>query len=277
MNDNVSIIVYSMNRAMQLHLFLTSIIEKTKPMPYMYIIYRTTDEAHEQSYNELLSIWAKYPIKFIKQNYISEFRPYTLECFDSIKTDKMFFACDDDVFINDIDFRTCLNFNPSEYIFTLRLGTCLTKCYTRQCDQKLPLFKDEGNGILSWEWSKGDCNWNYPLSVNEFIFSTKEIKEMLNNIMFTAPNPLEATMQKYFKDFVSRKGLCFNLPVALNLPVNKVQTANNNVCGHIHQDFLLSKWQEGLQIDGSKIYGIVPESAHQEIDFSFIKRGQIDG
>jgi len=263
-----------MDRAMQLACLLESIKLKVSGLKKIYIIWRATSHEHLLSYLEIIAQHQDSNILFFCQENISCFKSMVVSCVSKIDTDMMFFLVDDNIFINDVDLYN-IKFDCDKYIFSLRLGKSLSACYTMNCKQELPSFVLH-NDWLQWEWKLGKCDWGYPLSVDGHIFSTKEILSLISNINFTAPNQLESEMQRCLKDFINRKGLCFEYPKLLNLPINKVQTVNNNYHGEIHQDYLLEMWQKGYKIDNQKIYGIKPISAHQEIELFFIKRGYND-
>ena len=95
---------------------------------------------------------------------------------------------------------------------------------------------------------------------------------MIQLIDFSAPNTLEDQLQKFRRFFLFRKGVAYNKSRIVNIPCNKVQIENKNLCGNMHQDFLLEQWQKGYQIDYQKLYGVNNTSAHQEISFNFQNR-----
>jgi hypothetical protein len=71
---------------------------------------------------------------------------------------------------------------------------------------------------------------------------------------------------------VIRTGAGYRKSKIVNIPCNKVQKENKNICGSIHQDFLLEQWMKGYQMDYRSLYGFPNVSAHQEIPFDLVKR-----
>ena len=72
--------------------------------------------------------------------------------------------------------------------------------------------------------------------------------------------------------FKNRLGVCYRASKIVNLPVNRVQNDSDNLHGVVHQDELLEKWQQGYQLNCSKLYNLKPESVHQEMELDFIRR-----
>jgi hypothetical protein len=58
----------------------------------------------------------------------------------------------------------------------------------------------------------------------------------------------------------------------VNIPYNKVQTDNSNLHGDVHQDDMLVMWESGQAIDFRSYYGVMNESAHQEMPLRLKKR-----
>ena len=182
---------------------------------------------------------------------------------------------DDIVFIEDFDIRDFAKFDTDKFVPTLRMGSNLTKCYTCQKEQPLPklipgLVKDKDK--ITWQWDQGVYDWFYPISLDGHFFSTQEMTTMIQLINFSAPNTLEDQLQKFRRFFLFRKGIAYKKSRIVNIPCNKVQMENKNLCGTVHQDYLAEQWQKGFQMDYQNLYGFSNTSVHQEIHFEFIKR-----
>lgn len=271
LNNTISCIIFSMDRPMQLHLLLRSIFEQVDRSIFIFVIYKASNDRYYEAYKWLIKRYGT-SVTFIKQKEENNFKELLVQSLLLILTDKMMFLVDDDVIINPIEISSILWHDASRYILSLRLGKCLNKCYTMQKPQSVPTLSKYNNDLFLWKWSAGEYDWRYPLSVDGHIFNTQEIKNIIKIIEFKAPNSLESAMQIYNNQFLSRNGLCFESPKLVNIPLNRVQTENNNICGSIHQDYLLTQWENGYKIDNSKIYGILPDSAHQEIDIQITRR-----
>lgn len=268
-------IVFSKDRALQLHALLASYYEKVvSPVP-VYILYQTSSRSHEKAYEQLIEIFQKPKISFVKQNNADSFQADLIELLSSIQSEKTFFLVDDIIFVEDLDINDFAKFNTDKFVSTLRMGVNLKRCYTLQMEQPLPewitsIINDEDK--MCWKWKSGIYDWGYPLSVDGHLFSTHEITAISKLVSFNAPNTFEDGLQKFSRLFLPRFGVCYKKSKIINIPCNKVQIERSNIHGTIDQDFLLEQWQKGMQMNYRKLYGFVSNSAHQEITFELITR-----
>ncbi|MDD5675862.1 MAG: hypothetical protein PHC61_16955 [Chitinivibrionales bacterium] len=267
-------IVFSKDRALQLHALLSSYLEKAvSPVPF-HILYHASTSEHQLSYEKLKELFSN-KFSFIKQSSNNSFRADLIELLDSVLAEKTFFLVDDILFIENFDINDFTKFDTDKMVPSLRMGLNLKKCYTVQKEQPLPEFISyEGNdeGKIFWKWNQGLYDWAYPLSVDGHFFSTQEIIAMTKLIQFSAPNTYEDQLQKFRRFFLFRKGVGYKKARIVNIPCNKVQKENKNICGNTHQDFLLEQWLNGFQMDYRRLYGFPNISVHQEIPFEFIQR-----
>ena len=267
-------IVFSKDRALQLHALLSSYLEKVvSPVP-LHILYHTSTPAHQRAYEEVMEIFSD-KFSFIKQSSNNSFRDDLIKLLDSVPAQKIFFLVDDVLFIDSFDVDDFARFDTDKIVPSLRMGLNLKKCYTVQREQPLPeLISCPGSDEdkIFWKWNQGVYDWSYPLSVDGHFFSTQEIIAMTKLIHFSAPNTYEDQLQKFRRFFLFRKGVGYKKSKIVNIPCNKVQKENKNICGNTHQDFLLEQWMKGYQMDYRSLYGFSNTSAHQEIPFEFIKR-----
>ena len=267
-------IVLSKDRALQLHALLSSYLEKVvSPVP-LHILYHTSTPSHQRAYEEVIEIFSGN-FSFIKQDTNNSFRDNLITLLDSVQTEKVFFLVDDVLFIENFDVKDFAKFDTDKKVPSLRMGLNLTRCYTVQKEQPLPELipcTDREEDKILWKWNHGVYDWSYPLSVDGHFFSTQEIAAMTKLIRFSAPNTYEDQLQKFRRFFLFRMGVGYKKSKIVNIPCNKVQKENKNLCGNIHQDYLLEQWLKGYQMDYRSLYGFSNISAHQEIPFEFIKR-----
>lgn len=274
-NETIACIIFSKDRAMQLHAFLASFYEKITPPITTHVLYHTSGQDHQQSYDELQKLHRNFPVKFHKQTNNKSFRKNLISLLTEFHESKIIFFVDDIVVTEKIDLNDLLQFDPDKFVPSLRLGLNIKKNYTANTQQPLPDFK---NGLntdsdkISWRWGEGNLDWGYPLSVDGHIFLRQEILTMLKLIRFSAPNTLEDALQSFKPLFTSRLGIAYKKSKIMNIPCNKVQEENRNSHGNIHQDLLLKKWQDGFAIDLENVYGYINSSPHEEIDIRFTKR-----
>lgn len=268
-------IVFSMDRALQLHALLSSYFEKVDPPIPVHVLYRTSSSVHKKSYEEVFSLFDDSQVSAVYQESKDSFKNQFIAILESIRAEKIFFLVDDIVFIEDIDIFDFVKFDVRTTVPSLRMGANLKRAYTTQKDQKLPKFIPDAisdKDKLCWIWKNGELDWTYPLSVDGNLFLTREIIVLAKNTMFNSPNTFEGNLQKYIKYFKYRYGICYKKSKIVNIPINKVQTDYDNIHGTIHQDHLLDQWNHGMQVDYRALYGFINESAQQEIEITYIKR-----
>jgi hypothetical protein len=270
-----SCIVFSMDRALQLHALLSSYFENVQePLP-VHILYRTSSRAHQTAYDEVLSLFQERRITTVVQESRGSFKKQLIDILGSLETSKVLFLVDDIIFIENVDMHDFTKFDTRTMIPSLRMGANLKRAYTVQQNQVLPPFipqaiKDEGK--LCWVWADGEYDWAYPLSVDGHLFSAQEISILAKYTNFDSPNTFEANLQVWVKYFKTRYGVCYKKSKILNIPANRVQSDVNNIHGTVHQDYLLKQWNRGMQMDYRSLYGLVNESAHQDMPITFINR-----
>lgn len=268
-------IIFSKNRALQLHALLLSYQENAlNPVP-LHILFHATSHEHRKAYDEVMKLFPFPRVCFYYQDSKETFKEKLIRIIESIESQKIFFLVDDIVFTERVDLNKFCSLNTDKFIPTLRMGLNLKSCYTLQRNQEVPIFYHgllENSDMICWKWKQGILDWGYPLSIDGHLFSKIELLEMVKLIQFVAPNSLEANLQKFLGLFKHRYGVSYKKSVILNLPLNKVQNENNNRCGNFHENALLEKWKEGYQMDLRSLYGFMNESAHQEIDIKFMKR-----
>lgn len=287
-------IVFSMDRAMQLHALLGSYLESAKHPAKLHILYRATTEAHDKCYQEVLRTYSYLSdINFVSQKSRATFRAQLLAIIAKISAERIFFLVDDDLFIEPFDLGQIAAIDTRYAVPSLRMGANLSGSYTLQEEQPLPRLSrwsgeysgaapqavspgtgDGNDDLLAWSWEGGLYDWAYPLSVDGHFFTTTEIAALAEHTEFNSPNTFEGNLQAYTDFFGHRLGICYRKSRMVNIPINKVQTDNDNLHGEIHQDELLAKWNEGLRIDYGALRGALNKSAHEELAITFAKRNQ---
>jgi hypothetical protein len=267
----LSIIIFSKDRAIQLHALLASFYELVKGAAVIKVLYTASSPEHKQAYEKLKSLFAEKAIEFRLE---TNFREDLLDTLDHVTTEMLMFLVDDIVFTEPLDLSELTSYKTSCFVPSLRLGEHLSYSYTMRMQQPLPAFRHDvlpDSDLLVWKWQDGQLDWAYPLSVDGHLFNTREIRTIIRNLDFKAPNSLEESMQLMNPIFTNRYGLANRKSSILNIPNNKVQQENDNHAGDMSTAFLLKKWEEGYQINFRKLRHFKNESAHQEVDLEFVK------
>lgn len=271
--STVECIVFSKDRALQLHGLLSTLREKVAPVVPAHVLYLASSPSHQKAYDDVIAMFEKCNIRFIQQQNDHSFKHDLMEILFPLTCDMLFFLVDDILLTEPVDLRDLLKFDPDEFVPTLRMGQNLARCYVLQRPQALPHFLDppvSPSDKIVWQWEKGELDWGYPLSVDGHFFAKREMTAMAVLLSFNAPNSFEDQLQIFKPFFINRRGIGYQKSRIVNIPCNRVQTERKNFSGNIHPDGLLEQWQKGYQMDYKKIYGLANESAHQEIALPLI-------
>lgn len=274
-------IMFSKDRALQLHALLSSYFEYAQPPVPVTVLYYFSNDQHQAAYEQVSELFASRSVRFVRQRTALTFGDQTLDILSAVKSDKVFFLVDDDLFIDQIDLADFASVNPMRQVASLRLGACLSKSYVVSKEQCLPPWLPyaaaQERGKLRWRWEEGQLEWGYPISLDGHLFNANEISAMASVISFQSPNSLESSLQVFNKLFSRREGICYHNPVIVNIPCNRVQDEFPNRFGGLHQEALLKAWQQGMCMDYRALRGIRPESTHQEVQFQLVRRHDEDG
>lgn len=270
-NTGIQTIVFSKNRAMQLHALLFSYFHYTRNAGPVKVIFTCSTGRHFEAYRILQEELKELPIEFVKE---TDFPVQLKKMVKSIDADRIFFMTDDGIFLDHFDLNDCLQYNPLEYIFSLRLGKDFTFCYSHNRKQEIPTFNGTERQLLhTWVWAdlENSPDWSYPLSVDATIFWRKEIDTILDLIAFKSPSSLESQMQLYVDLFKNREGVCYTKTKYVNVPCNIVQNEFNNITtGTFSTDDLLQKFLNGQRINWEKLGNLNARDA-QLVRFSFVQ------
>lgn len=270
-------IVFSKDRALQLHALLSSYFEYVKNPAPLYILYTCSHERHSSSYAELQSLFHGQEVAFIKE---SAFKPDLEGLLKTIDTNNLFFMTDDGLFIDSFDMQEVSAFNPVRLIPSLIKGLDLTYCYIQDRKQNLPPFIQVPEISLPthmkyWEWNNAESfsDWAYPLSLDVTFYDKKEIESLIKNTTYKGPNSLETALHnQYSPIFLKRKGVCYAKAKYVNIVCNIVNTEHKNRNTGIHStDDLVKKWEEGFRIQYELFFGKQCTEVEQS-SFNFIKR-----
>lgn len=261
-------VVFSMDRALQLHALLGSYQDLVSSRVKLIVIYRASSEAHEKAYQEVFREFTGL-VDVRCQTRRQDFKSLLVNVLSDNNAGKIFFLVDDNMFIERLNLAYFEQQASAYSVPSLRMGQNLVRSYTLQRSQAVPrlsLLDIAANEPLHvWRWKNGELDWSYPLSVDGHFFQRIEILALARTLDFDSPNRFEEQLQKFYEAFSWRLGVCFSKSRLINIPYNRVQTDVENLHGAVHQDDMLRMWQEGYRIDRESYYGIVNESAHQEL------------
>lgn len=253
-------IIFSKDRALQLHALLSSYFENVKNPIILNVLYTTSTKEHEQSYQQIRKIFENNNVFLIKEK---NFKNQVLQFIRNPDTSKIIFLCDDILFVEPIDLNDVTKYNPLVAIFCLWRGLDSTYCFSHHKYEELPLFIDNvitDSNMKSWIWGNAfkSLDWSYPLSIGANMFSREEMCLLLEPLDFKAPNSLEGKLQKYNYIFKNRYGVCYNKAPVGSIPANivNVEITDNNITNDLNADELLEIWNQGNRIEYEKYYAM---------------------
>jgi hypothetical protein len=103
------------------------------------------------------------------------------------------------------------------------------------------------------------------MSVDGGFFRTEEIHPLVARLDYKNPNTFEGTLANHPID--KPLMICLDKSAILNIPANKVQTANGNLCGDIPADKLNRLFLDRKQLSINNISGHINKAPHEEIDY----------
>jgi hypothetical protein len=270
-SEKISAVVFSKDRAMQLHALLSSWQATKRGECGMIVIYASSSLAHKQAYNEVKFSF-KNRVRFVEQEAFPSLKHCLVQTIQNLPSGKMFFLVDDIVFTEEVDYQKLAEMDLSNTIFSLRMGAHLNYSYVVSAKQPLPKTLSDRGDCFVWDWNDGELDWGYQLSVDGHIFNTSEVLLWAKHLKYISPSTFECALQKVRFVYRNKQGMCFKKSRIVNIPANKVQTEVANLHGSVHQDDLLQQWNEGMAIDHTQFRGWNNNSVHQEAEFKLIKR-----
>lgn len=268
----ITFVIFSKDRALQLDCLLQSMLHHVSGTYSIRALYCASTDAHQIAYQEVTDrVQYTHQIRWIQEHNFHSDLEATLK---AVETESVCFLVDDIVFIRPLNLDEIDSNAIRTGIVSLRLGRNITFCYTKQKTMQQPELTSNAsyNGLLQFAWNDGNYDWAYPLSVDGHIFPTTEISIAAQLLSYKAPNTFERALQILTPLYAKRPGYCFESPILLNIPLNRVQDEVDNISGDISPEELLDKWNEGMALDFIKLSEIQTKSVHEERVVYFCER-----
>jgi len=268
------LIIFSKNRACQLHLLLESIEKNSNNIfDVIYVIHTYTTKEYFDGYSKLIQ---RFPnVSFIVED---DFYTNTMDRVNDL-FDYTTFMVDDIIFYKKLE--TTMDSIESVFGITDKPISCFSLRLGMNCNYSHPANlnyiigeheKINDFNIVNVNQQKGD--FAYPLSVDGHIFKTDFIKDCLESIgKFGNPNILESSLQMLLGKINS--GMVFlDESVIVGVPVNIVNNTHKNRQGlkfYFSENDLNKKYLNKEIIDIGNIDFSDINGPHKELKYEFKK------
>ncbi len=286
----ITAIVFSKDRACQLHLLLESIKKNCHDLFDLQVIYSFSTRKFLDGYEKLLDEGENLP-KFTsipQADDDSEIFSFNKLCKHLVKTSNslLTFITDDAIVYRPIDIteqeiQEVLDSVPTVSNVCLRLGKNTYYQYLSSDGNHVCPFPQEcckRGKFLIWNVRSvpPHTNYGYPLATDLHIFRRSFMELIIDqeNFNFNNPNSFEGDMQQ-FMELTPPLMACCDVNYLVNNPINRVQDTCLNRAGDeygITPEELNNRYLDGEVIDLESIDFSNIIGCEQELDMSFIKR-----
>lgn len=266
------LIIFSKNRACQLHLLLESIEKNSNGVfDVIYVIHTYTTKEYLDGYSKLYN---EFPnVSFITED---DFYSTTLETIDPT-FEFVTFMVDDNIFYRKLErsqeeiLSSFNDVNNPITCFSLRLGLNCNYSHPANLSYQINDFK-ELNDFINVDIYKQKGDFAYPLSVDAHIFKTEFITNIIKVIgEFTNPNTFESKLQLLMGRI--HGGMSFlKESVVVGVPVNIVNTTHTNRNGlqfYFSENDLNIRYNNGETIDMNQMDYSGINGPHKEMEYKF--------
>lgn len=262
-----NIIVFSLNRACQLHAFLESwqrFVTGAAPS----VIYCYTSEPYHRGYQRIVNHFYDFA-DFRPQVH---FRVDTLAAVDPAKPYTVFFV-DDMLFRRPVDFTNDILHSPLHWdgvaAVSFHLSPYITRSFNLNRDTPPPFPFDDYSEWLEWTWPNRPGEWGYPMSLDGHIFRTADLLPLMQRLEWSNPNTLEANLAS--NPLPRNKMACLREHVVMNIPANLVQHVyQNRTCKGRSAEELNAAYLAGQRIDINPLVAMDTSSCHVAAEYQLI-------
>lgn len=231
-------------------LFLRSMKQHVAPWSAVdvTVLYAATTSSFMAGYN--LTMQLHRDVTFLREEAYEEkgtgtevrkgFKDQFETTLERQQSDMVALFVDDIVFINDlrvdaVELDMFVN-NPQIFSMSLRLHPGVTFFYSGNSSSGVPPLHALSPNAFVWEWSgpESQGDWTFPISLDGNIFRKHEIFRLARDIEYHNPNTFEFNLVPVVNNMISEGAvaqplmLCYQSPVLVNVPVNRVQQVHSN-------------------------------------------------
>ncbi len=255
------IVIFSLDRCMQLYACLESIEQNVTGVHKVFVIYRSTSEKFQRSYEELKKRF--FDVVFIQQpeNPYENFKPIILENIMRLSQARyVMFGVDSSLAKEKIDLSSCIEMmeKTHAYGFFFRLG------YVDHYWDAPPCVA-LGKNMFAWQISKGQKEWSSSHDLHLTLYAKDAIYRDFVDMAYKDANQLRRAWTMRESENPHLIGLCFDKAKTLHLSGYRNKA-------FLSPDEFEELFEKGLKIDTRPIMQIKSHTAHIDCEMQFIKR-----
>lgn len=269
------LVIFSYDRPLQLYALLESVDKYVTGISSISVICRSSTDQYRKAFAQVNKVFPH--VRFFKQNGPHDFKSVSMQIIKRGLSDHIIFAVDDNIVKDQVNVSECIEWleKTQAYGFYLKLGTHLNFCYTENKKQKVPTHTQIYNDIYAYQFEYGECDWNYPNTVDMTLYRKKDLIDIFQTLEYTNPNWLEG---RWAAQWIRHKsphavGLFYESSKIVNIPLNRVQNEALNLSMNLYSpEQLLEKFQQGLKIDSTPLYRMKNNAVHTVYEPTFVRR-----
>lgn len=277
------LLVFSFDRPLQLHAFLSSTNDLIEGLSTITVLYRSSTAAFKNAYKTVIKDFPQ--VIFKEHQDKNDFKKMTTDIIVNFPSKYCLFAVDDIIITHECNITECTNAleNTGFYGFYLRLGTNITNCYTMDTAKEFPrgihtgtpnfIPYEQNPEILIFEFGEVPGEWNYPHTVDMTIYKKETIIDFLQqDHNWVHPNSFEGFWATIAP--AHSKALCFKESKIINIPFNVVNLDWESRNMGYNKDHFLDLFNKGYRINTKSVYKLLPQAPHHEhpLDTIFVRK-----
>jgi hypothetical protein len=250
-------IVFSKNRAMQLHAFLASARQCFQYYDQLKIQVLYT---HDPEYiNGYTLVQQEFPeVHFVKErDFAQDLRDLVGPAAYTV------FGVDDMIWINKVNLHDAALLDI-DVCLSWRLHPHLDYCYTQNKKMTAPTMKAYRH-YFTYDWSTGMADYGYPMSLDGHVFLTERLRPLLQGD-YRHPNELEVHLNR---QAWAGQIICYDHAKVFNVPVNRVQHYARNRHGTVSAYKLEQDYIKGHRINVNQWLQYKNHACHEEVVLSY--------
>lgn len=290
----IKAIIFSKDRACQLHALLRSIAQRFNCFSEILVIYKATTRPFQDAYNDLwhasyhktkpwsqqMKVGLKYE-KDIKSDFVSALQTgHHLVCI--LTDDSIIYKSPLSKLRWEEAIGRQFNMHNDLFCFSLRYGqnTLVQNYATGEMQEPYhDMIPDDGHEIMSmWNWAQLNPlkNFGYPIGMDGHIYRTVDILPITQELNFNTLRGWEGTLALDWRNRFEDKPLMasYKQSILVNIPTNNVQVPPipSGPKYAISVEELNDRFLSGQMIDIDKTDFSNIVGSHQEIELKFCQR-----